>query len=540
MPTIRRNPCTPLRDERSPRGPTRRAAATLALAAAAAPAFAALPRAAPPPVPLPARSRRFGINLAGLAYYASQFPFADLTTNSEGWERKTDPGGDAAPWPAAPEGHPLALGRGQHAEMAVGWPGSGYAPGRYVVLWDGDGELAFPGRRHTVVERARGRAVLAVPDAEGELRVRIDRTDPADPVRRVRVLWPGTEATHAAQPFNPLFLARTAPFSILRFMDWGATNGSPVAEWGERTLPSRAGWAGRGGVPVERMLDLCNALRADPWLCVPHRASDAHARALGALVAQRLDPARTAYVEYSNEVWNLGFEQARWAVAESARRGLAVPNGQPALAYAARATEVFRAFDAGFGARARDRTVRVLAGQAVWTSFSEAALAHRDTARQVDALAVAPYFHAGWTEDPARAAEAARLAPEALHALMRERIRGDVRRAVERNAALAAKHGLRLLAYEAGSHDTAAGAAAPLQAPLTETFRRAHRHPGMEAVYAEYLDLWVAGGGDALLQYFDIGRWSPWGLWGLLETVTEDPALSPKHRAVLAAIARHR
>ena len=534
MPLHPSKPCTVRRNGLSSVGTTRRAATAAALASVVPFASSATNRP-----PAPARPRRFGVNLSGLAYYASQFPFADLTTNSEGWERKVDAGGDPSPWPAAPEGHPLSLGRGQRAEMAVGWPGSGYAPGRYTVLWDGRGELSFPQGRHAVVSRGANRVVLDVPDADGELRVRIDRTDPADPVRHVRFLWPGTEATHAARPFNPLFLQRTEPFSILRFMDWGATNGSPRVEWSERTLPTRAGWAG-GGVPVERMLDLCNTLRADPWLCVPHRASDGYVRDLAGLVASRLDPGLRVHLEYSNEVWNLGFEQARWAVGESARRGLAVPNGQPALAYAARAVEVFALFDAAFGAAARARVVRVLAGQAVWTSFSEAALGFRDTAKRCDALAIAPYFHAGWTEDGARAAEALRLTPERLHELMRERIRGDVRQAIERNAALARRHGLRLLAYEAGSHDRPASAPAALQAPLTELFSRAHRHPGMEAVYAEYLDLWVASGGDALLQYHDIGRWSPWGLWGALETVTEDPAASPKHRALLAAIARHR
>jgi hypothetical protein len=50
--------------------------------------------------------------------------------------------------------------------------------------------------------------------------VTIARTNPANPLRNVRVIMPGFEATDAASPFHPALLNWLRGFSVLRFMDW--------------------------------------------------------------------------------------------------------------------------------------------------------------------------------------------------------------------------------------------------------------------------------------------------------------------------------
>ena len=40
-------------------------------------------------------------------------------------------------------------------------------------------------------------------------------------------------------------------------------------------------------------------------------------------------------------------------------------------------------------------------------------------------------------------------------------------------------------------------------------------------------------------QYNDIGGWSKWGLWGSLQSVTQDPATSPKYQGLMGFIASH-
>jgi hypothetical protein len=509
---------------------------------AASPASAGAARAQRRPAPeagaAPARSPHVGVNLAGLAYYANEFPFADLMKTSGGWSLRSRRGGEGGTLRLTPEGWPAALEPGEQAAAAVGWDAAGYPTGEYVVRWEGEGELGFPGLRGRVVSRAPGRIVIDVRDASSQLWVTIDSTRVENPVRNLRFLWPGTEAAQPEHPFNPEFLRRLAPFSVLRFMDWGMTNGSSLVRWSDRARHDDLTYT-RRGAPLETMIELANTLQADPWLCIPHLADDDFVRAFAGMVKDRLDPRRVARIEYSNEVWNQGFEQARWAVAQSRQLGLPTPYGLGSAFYAERTQRVAALFDEVFGAAERRRWRAVLAGQAAWTQFSADALAWKGTAAKVDALAIAPYFQAAGANDPKRAAETLALAPEQVIEQMRASIRGEVRTRIAENARLAQRHKLELVAYEGGAHDTASQFPAGEQDPITALLAKAHASPQMREVYREYLDAWVAGGGAVLNQYHDIGKGSKWGFWGALETVTQDPASAPKYLGLLDAIAAH-
>ena len=499
------------------------------LRAADAPAFASVPR-----------SPHVGINLTGISYWTAEFPFADLMKNSAGWSARNAKGGAPAGTLAlGAHGYPAKLDAGQIAVTPVAWQDTRYAPGAWVVRWDGDGELAFPGVAAPVVSRGPGRIVLDVRETRAAMHVAIVRTNPADPVRNLRFLWPGTEAAHPAQPFNPLFLERIAPFSTLRFVDWGATNGSPVARWAERAQLDEVSWATPRGAPLEIMLDLANTLQAEPWLCIPHLADDDYIRQFAALVKARLDPRLKATIEYSNEVWNTGFAQARWAMAESARLGLPAAKAQPSAFYAERVSRISVLVDEVFGAAQRRRWSLVLAGQAAWTQFSRDALAWKDTATRVDALAIAPYFQAKAAADPAQFEQSVRLSPDALIEQMLGSIRGEVRARLAENAKLAERYRLPLVGYEGGPHDSSGYFPKDRQDAMVPVFEAAHKSPRMRAVYREYFDAWIAAGGGVLNQYNDIGRGSKWGFWGALETVTQDPATAPKYLGLLDAIAAH-
>ncbi len=237
-----------------------------------------------------------------------------------GWVSREDNGTWGKPFPSlTADGYPAALAPGQHALNAVAWDGTRFAPGRYVVLWDGDGSISFPLSNVKVAESAANRIAIDVVDTTGSLWVAIDRTSATNPVRNLRFLWPGTEATYASQPFNPVFLRKIAPFSMLRFMDWGATNNSPIVEWAERSHVADVTYATPAGVPIEVMIDLANTLHVDPWFCIPHQASDDYVRRFATLVRDRLDPALRPHIEYSNEVWNTAFAQTQWANAAPRR-----------------------------------------------------------------------------------------------------------------------------------------------------------------------------------------------------------------------------
>lgn len=476
--------------------------------------------------------REVGINLAGIEYWTAQFPFSDLMKSSGGWAPELQDKGHGGTLELRPDGYPARLERGQSARTPLAWDnGNGYPAGRYVARWDGEGRIAFPISWVKVLSDQPGRIVVDV-DSRTQLWVAITETNPGNPIRNLRVLWPGTEPTHASQPFNPEFLRRLAPFKALRFMDWGRTNGSNVVAWSDRARIEDVTYS-RRGVPVERMIDLANALQADPWLCVPHRADDDYVRQLALLVKGRLDPRRKVYLEYSNEVWNRSFEQAGWALEQARRKGLPTPSEFGSAFYAERSVEIFALFRDAFGADAPERVVRVIGGQAVWTQFQGHALGWKDTARHADALAIAPYFKAERASDPAHLAETLAATPEALIEQMLASVRGGVRTWVAQNAALARKHRLALVAYEGGAHDTAAHFPAEQQGAVTELLKAAHRHPRMRDVYAEYLATWADAGGRLFNQYYDIGIFAKWGLWGLLESVTQDVQRAPKYQGVL-------
>ena len=67
------------------------------------------------------------------------------------------------------------------------------------------------------------------------------------------------------------------------------------------------------GVPVEILVELANQVGADPWFNIPHQASDDYIRQFAEYVRDNLEPGLTARFEYSNEVWNGGFEQFSYA-----------------------------------------------------------------------------------------------------------------------------------------------------------------------------------------------------------------------------------
>ena len=485
------------------------------------------------------RSRYVGTNLAGIAYWSTQFPFADLMKSGMGWRSLDVNGVWDAPFPAlTADGYPAALKPGQRAVSAVAWNDSHYPAGRYVVLWDGAGSIGFPMSKVMVAETAANRIAIDVTDTSGPLWVSIDSTSATNPVRNLRFLWPGTESTYATQPFNPEFLKKTKPFSVLRFMDWGMTNGSPVAAWADRSHVADATYANANGVPIEAMIKLAKTLHADPWFCIPHRATDDYVRQFATLLRDTLDPTLRPHIEYSNEVWNTSFAQAQWGIAESNRLGLGMPWGTPSLYYAQRSVEIFKLMQQVWGADS-GRLVRVMSGQAVWTQFLDNALAWNGAAANADVLAIAPYFNAETAGLVENVEATLKLTSDQIVDQMLASIRGNVKSSIVQHAALAKKYNLTLKAYESGPGDSTWYFPADRTDAMTALFSAAHRNPRMRDVYLEYYGLWVASGGDTMNQYNDIGTCSKWGLWGALEHVTQDPLAAPKYRGLLDVIAAH-
>ncbi len=128
-------------------------------------------------------------------------------------------------------------------------------------------------------------------------------------------------------PWNPAFIQdlEEANYAVFRFMDFGGTNHSKIKDWSERTQQGSPDNKNGGdvhgrGIAYEWMFDLCNRLQKDCWITVPHKAIESYEEnpesnyftELAKLAHENLDPGLDLYIEYSNETWNYGFEQAHY------------------------------------------------------------------------------------------------------------------------------------------------------------------------------------------------------------------------------------
>jgi hypothetical protein len=284
----------------------------------------------------PNENSSLGINLGGVTYWSSEIVFVDLFKHSQTFKSQSPGKGYA-------QGGPLDLtetgwvrslaGDGQFADSIIlSRPPLGYPGGVYTCLYDGQGKIAFAYGTQ-VVEEKPGRIRVNVKPEQNLLTLRITETNPADPVRNIRVILPGFEDTYQDQPFHPEFLKRWEKFKVLRFMDLQCTNNSSQVNWSDRATPQMQTQGSESGVALEYLIQLANTLHADPWFCMPHQATDDYIRQFAQTIKAQLDPNLKVYVEYSNECWNGIFAQAGYCHDRGKALGLSDNDFQAQLRY---------------------------------------------------------------------------------------------------------------------------------------------------------------------------------------------------------------
>jgi hypothetical protein len=481
-----------------------------------------------PPTPGQAR---LGINLASPNDYNSELPFVDVFKTSREWlsQREGAGFGEGPKLSFDEHGWVTRLERNCWAEttMLSGLGDLGHTPpGLYTILHDGQGRIELWGGKLDVKSERPGRIQVQLDRSSDSFFLRVRETKPGNHVRNIRMLLPGFGDKQPAGPWNPSLLERWRGMAAVRFMDFMLTNGSAVKSWSQRPKPEDATYS-RRGVPVELMVDLANRLGADPWFCMPHMADDDYVRGFARLVKERLQPARRVYVEYSNEVWNGIFPQTAYATQQGQRRKLGDQPWEAAWAFSAqRSVQMFRLWEEVLG---RQRLVRVLSGQAGSIGVADHMLGLPGIARSVDALAIAPYFGNAVDAEGATKLRAASL-QDVLGGL--EKNLAEAIGYVREHKRLADRHGLRLVAYEAGQHLVGVQGAENDER-LAKLFNEANRHPRIGQLYDRYYAAWAQAGGDLLCHFSSVSVWSKWGSWGLLQFQDEDPRQSPKFMATM-------
>ena len=396
-----------------------------------------------------------GTNLAATAFLNTNRPFLDqmhqtslipVTTSPEFvWNDYSYNNWDANGWPTQ-------LGDNQEIHSII-LAANPTAPiqnmvGDFVVLYEGEGTLNYAGNIANV-DRSAGRDVVTTNGLEFTLIISI--TTNGNHLRNIRVIPPGGICdgdifTHYDNPsscsgtfesyetanliFHPEFLSEMRNYKVLRFMDWMETNRLFVVPDNEEgpLVVNFADYPTSDGrwsipVPIDVMVNLCNTLNSDCYFNIPHTASDDFVRSFTEQVHSTLNPNLKFYVEYSNEVWNNGFDQHIWV----ARRGCELlspdPDGEcrvPGDAelcnpyndwndqlanciitylpqyFAQRTVEIMQIVENVVGPSYPDRVIRVMGAQvgSLHQGIGNVYLGNGN-ADYIDVVAVAPYFGGG-------------------------------------------------------------------------------------------------------------------------------------------------
>ncbi len=472
----------------------------------------------------------FGINLSGPVDYNPQFSFVNLLKQARPWQ--TSPGEHPSDL-MDEDGNLTAMPEEGKAYLTV-ILGDKHPAGKYILTWDGTGKFSIPRMDKTeVLKEEPGRLEVKVEPSRG-IYVEVNEIDPSDYPRNLRLVH--ESMADAPTSFNPEFLAMIEPFGVLRFMDWMHTNGSKQEKWENRPRPEMVTWRldHAYGVPVEIMCELSNVLKSDPWFCMPHLAEDEYIREFAKLVKENLEADRRIYIEYSNEVWNWNFVQSRYAV-ERGKQDLGVEEGQaPHRAWVAhRSREIFAIWEEVFGGT--ERFVRVNPAHGANIRVARQTMDYKDAHEIFDAIAIAPYF--GFNKELAGRFQADDAGIEEILDAAETVITENVAEMTREHAALAEKHGMKLIAYEAGQHLLdRAGRRGSGTSDLAERFIEANRQPRMGALYKLYYKTWFENGGGVIGTFASVSTPSKWGSWGMKEYLSQPIDEAPKYKATLEAI----
>jgi hypothetical protein len=280
--------------------------------------------------------------------------------------------------------------------------------------------------------------------------------------------------------------------------------------------------AGIHGVPYEYVIQAANQSNKDIWINVPVNASDAYVNAMANLFAQGLNSNINVYLEYSNEMWHLGFAQGPWNATSAQAE---VTAGGSNLNYdninnldiwrfrriAKRTVEIGEAFKTAFGSGAG--RIRPVINNG-WPAFNSDMLNYVTNnygtpAKYLYGIAMNGYYSSSnWSS--VSAIEQGEIASSNNNNLP----------LYIQNRTIATFYGLHSLIYEGGEGETGNPQANSPADPYLANKFAASRDSGMQQVMAnDVLDNWLAAGGELYMHFSMVGRYSVYGFWGLTEDI---------------------
>lgn len=463
------------------------------------------------------------------------------------------------------DGWPKRLNGGQVGTRFLYKLPKGTVPeGLYTVLYDGEGILTYSDDAK-LVKREPGKDIISIKagkDNEFRVKLIIKHSNPDNYLRNIRVLLPGGicsnnpykrvknekycrgshylafEKYHESLIFNPDYLNYMKDFKVIRFMNMSGITRNPLSSWDKRPKVNNATWAGKQGVrgaPIEIMVALANKLNADPWFNMPHKADNNFIRRYAQYVRDNLKPGLKAYVEYTNEAWNTIFTQAHYVRDMGERLQLDEDRDKGGYKYfSMRSVQIFDIWEQTFGGT--DRIVRVMGSWAGWTRVSEMLLSYRNAYKKTDAIAIAPYFFPSL-----KSAKRARSVAQLFKLMYDPKEKYSIPKVlgyIYKNAEIAKKFGVDLIAYEGGQHLVDWKSRNTSSHP-TKLMIAANKDWRMAKAYSIFMRGWKDNGGKLFVNFSAPRTYQWFGSWGTKEYITQPLAKAPKHRALLQFSRKH-
>ncbi|MGB1252648.1 MAG: hypothetical protein ACPG8W_18690 [Candidatus Promineifilaceae bacterium] len=306
-------------------------------------------------------------------------------------------------------------------------------------------------------------------------------------------------------------------FRVIRFMDWQKTNNSQVVHYNDLPVAHKS-WTFKGGrwnsfkgVPLSVIIDVANDMQAQPWICIPHRATDDCIRRIVSLVVSRAN--FRPIFEYSNEIWNGQFQQFTYCFMHGMWKRMAFRPLSAALAWQAHRTSFLA--DAVCG-----RGDIVVSGQAANDWIAKQVLQNPVLAGKVDAVAIAPYFGqfsnklawGNWNS---------------LYDGLQHEIDTTVRTNIKQHKKLADQFGVQLWGYEGGQHLLGRNK------EQTSQFVKLNRDERMGRLTQQWLNTWYDEGGSLMCPYSTSSDFGS-HCWGYVEIENGEYIKRPKYQALLA------
>jgi hypothetical protein len=554
-----------------------------------------------------------GTNLAQISYYAASYPTVDFMKRASTWLTQCSPYTNkdckTAVWDSGEESKLDLDGGGWVKSLPATGSSTTYRyvtttvvsggtqpTGKYVVLYDGQGTIAYSGIGTKVAaESSAGRDVVNVTNGAAGLFLSITATTPTNYLRNIRVYAPGgacsgdmntyvmaaTACTSgkgsyvafenfpAGSTWFPTFMSGVKGFRTLRFMDWGQTNINMITSWANRTPANARTWSGNAGVPIEAMFDLAKTASADPWINIPPYVDDDYIHQFGKLAHQNLAAGQTLNLEYGNEMWNYSFPATVWATtrakvafASNLAKGVDL-NTLTINWYAQRLVQACNIVKGEFGADASK--VRCIANtqaantydtnQVLACTYAVAALG-APCAKSIDVVAIAPYFAqyigatayrptvSAWYADPDGgltkifqeiSGTDSSGAPAITPLAATANAPGGAINQVKTwmVATKAAVDKYGIPMWAYEGGQSLLPPAGDTDQALLQLMTAANRDARMGAAYQVMLQDWAAAGGQTFALFTDIATPSKYGFWGLRESQFDTTANAPKWKTAV-------